>query len=426
MTGTLGYAVGQACLACGAVHDLSPLFEGCPTCARAGRASAVAVTYDWGKISGLIDRDAVRARPRGLGRFAELLPVAPEAFVTRGEGDTPLVPCPRLGARLGVQALFVKNEGANPTWSWKDRLAAVGVTAARACGASVVTVASSGNQAAAVAAYAAAAGLRSVVVTSGEPPPALRVLMQVYGGGAVVTPTQEDRWTLVAQGVRERGWFALSGYVWPPLGSQPFAVEGYKTLAYELAEAFRWDARMTVCVPTAYGDALAGIWRGFQDLSRLGWTTGMPRLVAMEVGGSLTEAIARGLARVAVRPRPTSRALSIATPVSTPQALRAVRESGGTAITVDDAMLVRMQTWLAEEEGLYAELGSVAALAGAAQIRDRDLGEPDRPTIAVLSSAGLKDVSVTAERLPPLPRVPPDLAALDAVLGDAPRGNRDA
>jgi threonine synthase len=322
--------------------------------------------------------------------------------------------------------LFVKNEGVNPTWSWKDRLASVGVTVARACGASVVTAASSGNQAAAVAAYAAAAGLRSVVVTSGQPSPAFRVLMQVYGGVAVATPTSDDRWTLVARGVRERGWFALSGYVWPPLGSQPFAVEGYKTLAYELAEAFGWDARMTVCVPTAYGDALAGIWRGFQDLRRLGWTTGAPRLVAVEVGGSLTEAMARGGDGVAVRPRPTSRARSIATGASTPQALRAVRESGGTAITVDDETLVRLQGWLAEEEGLYAELGSVAALAGAAETMARDRVDPDWPTVAVLSSAGLKDVCMGVDRLPPLLRVSPDLAAFDAVLGEAVGRTRDA
>jgi threonine synthase len=413
-----GWATGQACVACKKVYDLSPLFEGCPACADAGHPSAVAVTYDWAKIGASVDRSLVARRPRGLARFAELLPVDPEGLVTRGEGDTPLVPCPRLGRRLGLKNLFVKNEGANPTWSWKDRLAAVGITVARAWGASVVTVASSGNQAAAVAAYAAAAGLGSVVVTSGEPPPALRVLMQVYGGVAVATPTLEDRWTLVAQGVRERGWFPLGGYIWPPVGSQPFAVEGYKTLAYEIAEAFGWDTRMTVCVPTAYGDALAGMWRGFRDLAQLGWATGIPRLVAVEVGGSLTEAMARGLDGAPVRARPTSRALSIATPVSTLQALRAVRESGGAAITVDDEMLLRMQAWLAEEEGIYAELGSVAALVGATRLGDHKLANSDGPVIAVLSSAGLKDVSATAERLPPLPRVSPDLAALETALAD--------
>jgi threonine synthase len=425
MTGPFGWATGQACLACGAVHGLAPLFEGCPACARAGRPSAVAVTYDWERIAASVTRDVVTARPRGLGRFTELLPVAPSALVSRGEGDTPLVRCPRLGARLGVPALFVKNEGANPTWSWKDRLAAVGVTAARACGASVVTAASSGNQAVAVTAYAGAAGLRSVIATSGDPSLAFRVLMQVYGGVAVATPTVEDRWTLVGRGVRERGWFALSGYVWPPIGSQPLAVEGYKTLAYELAEAFAWDARMTVCVPTAYGDALAGIWRGFQDLRRLGWITGTPRLVAVEVGGSLTEAMRQESDQVVVRPRPTSRALSIATPVSTPRALRAVRESGGAAVTVDDGTLVKLQAWLAQEEGIYAELGSVAAVAGAAELRARDLVELEGPIVAVLSSAGLKDVSAAAERLPPLPRIPPDLAALDALLGETAGRTRD-
>lgn len=414
-----GWATGQTCVACGANYDLSPLFEGCPACAGAGHPSAVAVTYDWAKIAASVHRRMLAERPRGLPRFAELLPVDPERLITRGEGDTPLVPCPRLGRRLGLRNLFVKNEGANPTWSWKDRLAAVGVTAAQASGATVVTVASSGNQAAAVAAYAAAAGLGSVVVTSGEPPSALRALMQVYGGAAVATPTVEDRWTLVAQGVRQRGWFPLGGYVWPPVGSQPFAVEGYKTLAYELAEAFGWNAQMTVCVPTAYGDALAGMWRGFRDLVQLSWTTGTPRLVAVEVGGSLTEAMARGLEGVPVRPRPTSRALSIATPVSTLQALCAVRESGGAAITVDDEGLMRLQAWLAEDEGLYAELGSVAALAGATRLREHGLASSDEPIVAVLSSAGLKDASATAERLPPLPCVPPNLTALDAALADS-------
>jgi threonine synthase len=176
---------------------------------------------------------------------------------------------------------------------------------------------------------------------------------------------------------------------------------------------------MMVCVPTAYGDALAGIWRGFQELMRLGWVTGAPRLVAVEVGGSLAEAVASGGEGVAVRPRPTSQALSIATPVSTLQALRAVRESGGTAVTVDDDMLLRTQAWLAETEGLYAELGSVAAVAGAARLQNGNFLEPNRPTVAVLSSAGLKDLGTAADRLPPLPQIPPDLAALDAALGEA-------
>jgi threonine synthase len=134
----------------------------------------------------------------------------------------------------------------------------------------------------------------------------------------------------------------------------------------------------------------------------------------------------KGLDGVPVRPRPTSQALSIATPVSTPQALRAVRESGGTAVTVDDETLIRMQAWLAEEEGLYAELASVAAIAGAARLRNQNLAEPEGPTVAVLSSAGLKDVTAAAERLPPLLRVPPELVALDAALAEAAGRTRDA
>lgn len=381
------------------------------------------VTYDWPRLQAALDRDAVGRRRRGLGRFAELLPLDPARLVTRGEGDTPLLPCPRLGARLGVPDLYVKNEGANPTWSWKDRLAAVGVTAARSAGASVVAVASTGNQAAAVGAYAAAAGLSSVLVTSGRPAPAFRALMQVYGSWAMATPTPEDRWTLLARGVRERGWFPIGGYVRPPIGSQPFAVEGYKTIAYELAEAFGWDARLTVCVPVAYGDALAGIWRGFRDLARLGWATGAPRLVAVEVWGSLVQALAQGLDHAPTVPGPRiSRAVSLATPVSTGQALLALRESEGAAVTADDGELGRMQMLLAETEGVYAELASVAALVGAVKAQERGLAARGRPTVAVLSSSGLKDVTATTEALPELPTVSPDLTAFDAALASTYRG----
>jgi len=356
-------------------------------------------------------------RPRGLARFAELLPVDAGCLVTRGEGDTPLVPCPRLGARLGIPDLYVKNEGANPTWSWKDRLASLGVSAARTLGATVVAVASTGNQAAAVGAYAAAAGLTSVLLTSGDPSPAFRALLQVYGSQALTTATPEDRWTLLARGVRERGWFPLGGFVRPPVGSPAVAAEGYKTIAYELAEAFGWDVGMTVCVPVAYGDALAGIWRGFHDLDRLGWTVATPRLVAVEIWGSLARALAQGLDHAPVVPVPRpSRAVSLATPVSTRQALLALRGAGGTAVTADDGQLEEMQAWLAETEGFYAELASVASLVGAREAHGRGLAVPGRPTVAILSSSGLKDGPAPTARRPAIPAVLPDLAALDAAL----------
>ena len=411
-----GFAIGQRCIRCGARFDLTPMFEGCPTCVATGKAAGVIAEYNWTALRATVSRNEVGRRPRGLRRFAEFLPVNPPRLVSLGEGDSPLLPCRRLGERLAIPQLYVKNEGQNPTWSWKDRMAAVGVTAARACGASVVAVASTGNQAASVAAYAAAAGLRCMLFTSGTPNPSFRAMMQVYGAYAIATPTSLDRWTLLGAGVRERGWFPLGNYITPPIGSQPFAIEGYKTIAYEIAESLGWQGKLSVFVPVAYGDTLAGIWRGFKELAHLGWIADTPQMVAAEVYGPLKAGMEQGLDHPPTVTGAGSRAISIATLITPYQGLLALRESNGTAIIVSDTELAAMQRLLAETEGIYAEFSSVASLVAAVHAQRAGALPTDRPAVALLSSGGLKDVAVTTEQLPPIPTVSPDMDSLDGTL----------
>src|SRR5262249_45904751 len=154
--------------------------------------------------------------------------------VSLGEGDTPLVETPALASWLGVRSVLVKDESQNPTWSYKDRLAAVAVTKAAVLGKDTVVVASSGNHGAAVAAYAAAAGIRCVVLSPRAVPSTMSTLLRIYGSELYLVETAADRWQVMAEGVRQLGWFPISGYQAPPVGSVPFGIEAYKTIAYEI------------------------------------------------------------------------------------------------------------------------------------------------------------------------------------------------
>ena len=367
--------------------------------------------------------DGLSAQPDGSrpGVFAwqHLLPVRADAsVVSLREGGTPLLPLPRTADRLGVNGLYLKDESRNPTWSYKDRLIAVAVTRAVQEGAETVVVASTGNHGASAAAYAAAAGLRCVVLTLESVPLTMKVLMQSYGADVVALRQAPDRWTLLREGVLRRGWVPLSGFVNPPAGSNPFGIDGYKTIAYEIvAESGQVpDVRVA---PAAYGDGLTGILRGFDDLLALGVIDRLPRMVAAEPLGPYTDALANGFRPGATVPARPSAAFSIATPVATFQGYSAVTRSGGSAGAASEEEILTEQLRLAREEGVYLEASSVVPVAVLAKLRAAGVVTADESVVLLGTSTGLKDIGATAAQLPPVPVVEPTLAALDAAVGGA-------
>jgi threonine synthase len=358
-----------------------------------------------------------RAAEPGIFRFRELLPLeAGDAAVSLGEGSTPLLSLDRLGPRLGLGRLLLKDEARNPTWSYKDRLAAVAVTKAAASGASTVVVSSTGNHGAAVAAYAAAAGLKCVVLTLTSVPQAMRVLMQAFGATVVAYGHGPDRWSVMRAAVDRFGWVPISGLLNPPIGSNPFGVDGYKTIAYELWSQLG-DIPDVVVIPAAYGDGLAGVERGFADLVALGVASRTPRLVAVDPFGAYAQGVQSGegaLPTVAVGP---SMAFSVATPIATYQGVQAIRATGGTAVAApsNDA-IAAMQLELAAAEGLYAEGAAALTLLAVRELADRKWITADQTVVAVSTSTGLKDPASTAQRLGSLSVLEPTLAALEAAL----------
>lgn len=407
----MGVVTALVCPRCGAEYPPGPLFDGCPACRRGGLGVNLWPRYDETAVARTFIRAKLAERSWDMWRYSELLPVDLGRRVALGEGGTPLTELPRLAGRYGLARLYAKDETRNPTWSFKDRLAAVAVSRALEAGARVVLDSSTGNQGAATAAHAAKAGLPAVVFTFGRVPWTMKVFMAAYG--AMVLQIDDDaarRRTLEAC-VRELGWYPVCNVSDPPVGGNPYGLEGYKTIAFEICEQLAWRPPDVIVFPTDYGDALARASKGLQELCRLGLIERLPRLAAAERFGPLGQALAAGLDRVpAIATSPTV-AISIDTDVSTIQALDAIRATKGAAVTVPEEAIVATQLEAARTEGLFPEPSSACALAGARLLREQGWIGPGETVVAFITSMGLKDPTPSRPYLPEPPFVEPTVEA---------------
>jgi threonine synthase len=394
---------------CGAQYPPNHYDRACAACAAQNIASNLTVCYD-AAPGGDLARDAVTALPRSQWRWEGFLPAAAADAVTLGEGDTPLLAAPALS----IGDVWIKDESRNPTWSFKDRLASSAVTMARLVGAKLIASSSSGNAGASAAAYAARAGLPCIVFTFKGAAGPLLTQMRAYGAMVLVVENKDDRWRLQSAGVKELGWYSTSPFFGPVIGSNPYGIEGYKTIAYEIAEAFDWEPPDWCVLPVCYGDALYGMWKAFKELEAIGWIARVPRFVAAEVSGSLAAALSAGDAAPMPRPRNTATiATSIGANQGTVQALDVLRRTNGAAVAVDDDALVHWVAKLAKAEGIWAEPSAVAPFAAIDRLRGQGtIGGRER-VVALVTASGLKDTIPIEKALPPAPVVS---GGLDDVL----------
>lgn len=367
-----------ACLRCGARTALGDHPYGCADCARDGYGVPIVPRYEGAPVE----------RPARSGRLwdwaALLPPVTRDAPVTLGEGGTPLVELRWTGAPGRV---LLKDERANPTGSFKDRLATVAVTRARSRGARTIAVASSGNAGLAAAAYAAAAGLRCVVLSTPALPGATRSALSALGARTVLVADAAGRWRAVRTGVEQLGWYPLTNFSTPPVSSDVYGVHGYRTIAYEIAAELGWQVPDWVVVPVSRGDALFGVWSGFAELAERGWTSSVPRMLAVERFPSLTRSLADGAEQPsAVETRERALAASIDDKQSTYMALETLRRSRGRAVACDDtAMAAGVREF--GRHGVLLELSSAAVLSGLrALVRDGRVSPGS--TVVMLGTAG--------------------------------------
>ncbi|MBA3339862.1 MAG: pyridoxal-phosphate dependent enzyme [Geodermatophilaceae bacterium] len=363
---------------------------GCPTCRSATFASGLTPTYDYERLSQDLGDAPLSEPAEGIWRYRRLLPTLRSRHeVTLGEGGTPLIPLPRLAAELNAEQVWIKDESGNPTWTFKDRNAAVTVSKAVEFGASAIVVSTSGNHGASIAAYAARAGLDCMALTYPGIPDGTRTLIQAYGARLIVTEP-DKRWEVMERGMREHGWYPASNYTDIPTNGA-FGHEGYKTIAYEIAESLDAEPDL-VSVPTAYGEGLFGIWKGFDELVRLGRAYVAPRMVAcVPTGGPLVRAMGNPERPIVKVPRTPTVARGIGGSVNSYISLAALRASNGMVAQADDEAIMTAQRDLARE-GFFVEPASASALAGLQVLAANGQLAQGLRIVLVNTSSGLKSL----------------------------------
>ena len=395
------------CIRCRESHPLEAYDRLCASCAAENVSSNLTLCYP---VTPPPDIDCLPNAPNSLWRYDQFLPLDATEAVTLGEGMTPMIPVDGFGHGR----IRVKDESRNPTWSFKDRLATVAVSWAKSVDAPAIATSSTGNAGAAAAAYAARAGLPCVVLTYKGAAGAIVAQMRSYGAMVLTVPEMGDRWRVLSAAVAKFGWFPTSPFFGPAIGSNPIGIEGYKTLAYEIAEQSDWIPPDWCVLPVCYGDALYGMWKGFDEMKRWGWIDKLPRLVAAEISGSLTAAMD---SKTDMPPIVSRNSKSIANSIDvaqgTYQAHAALRHSNGIAITLDDEHLVRARNKLAIGSGLSVETSSAAAFAAVDELSANGVIKSGEDVVAILTASGLKDFGATGIEIAAVPDVVPDM---DSVL----------
>ncbi len=403
------------CPRCRERFGMGPLVFGCPACRRGGTLSVLEVAS---RPHGTPAAPAGRRGAPGVARYADLLPGgSPDARVTLGEGGTPLVRSRVIGPRLGLRRLFFKNETANPTWSFKDRYVAVTVNVARSLGFARAVVSSTGNLGVSAAAYCAAAGLECLFLAPADAPRGILDQARLHGARVVVT-TWDGRQPIFEHLVTERGWFPIGLFLARPVNN-PFGVEGYRTIAYEIVEALGGAPR-AVLFPCARGNGLYGAFKGFGEAARWGWAASVPRMVACQPSGanSLEVSLERGAAEAVELPPVDSVAFSTKERVADTRALEAIRASGGGALSAaDDEILAAVRDL--GREGLYVEPSAALPVACLPRLIERGLVGPDDAVVCLLTAAGIKWPG-SAGAFPDPDVIEPDPARVDAYLSRRP------
>jgi threonine synthase len=373
--------------------------------------SPLLARYDFERVAAQVDRDAIAARPPDLWRYHELLPVSEAGqVVTLGEGMTPLLAMPRLGKELGLSRLLMKDEGLIPTGTFKARGAAVGVSRAAELGVRGVAMPTNGNAGAAWATYAARAGMDSLIVMPVGAPRITRAECQAAGAELyLVDGLIGDAGRVVAAALPARPRYQDVSTL-----KEPYRLEGKKTMGLEIAEQLGWRLPDVIVYPTGGGVGIIGIYKALRELRELGWVDGeLPRLVAVQASGCAP--IVAAFASGARQSEPWPDARTVAFGITVPKALGdflvldAVRETGGTAIAVDDEALLADQREVARLEGSFICPEGAAGFAAVRQLRESGWLSEDDEVVVLNTGTGLKypeTVVVDAPVLAPADAIP--------------------
>ena len=378
------------------------------TCPETGGALQAVYDIEW--IGKNVDRDEVARRPRGIWRWAELLPVRdPENVVSLREGDTPLIHAERLGAELGLSRLYILDESRNPTGSFKDRGGSVTISKCREVGVGQIVLPSSGNAAACFSAYCARGGLEYIGLVRDDSSMVHCVQVGAYGALTLIAEGDMRDGSRLAEEVSK-----VLGALHATIPRNLYRIEGKKTAAFEISESLGWNAPDRVVCPTAGGTMALAMDQGFRELLVLGWIDRMPRIDIVQVDGCapIVRALESG-GKVESWGAPTTKSAGLTSPAPAcgDRVADVVRKSEGEGVLVTDAQNFQSEFMIASKEGLFLQPASAASVASLLPgVRKRAL-EKDEVVVCIGTGTGKNAPEVTGEALGKTVRIPSNLEA---------------
>lgn len=378
------FSIVAECSKCGEIFPCDKLLTVCPKC-----FGALLFQYDLTQVAEKVSKSALKKREDTLWKFAELLPLSsPESIVSLGEPYTPVL---QLSNCCGIVSknVYIKDDGRLPTGTFKARGMAIAVSKLKEFGVRRVAIPSAGNAAAALSAYGAKAGMEVYAFMPKNVPESI-LKECVYTGAKVylVDGLINDAAKIVKKLEEDYGWFDIS------TNKQPYRFEGYKAIAFEIAEQFNWDLPDSILFPTGGGEGIIGLWKGFKELIELGWTEKIPRLIVVQSSGCapLVEAYNKNEPEVKKawkNAETVASGLMVPRPYASYLILRAIRETMGMAVAVDDEEIISsMKTFF--KMGIYACPEAASTLAALNKIEKEGVFDPDEKILLYLTGNAMK------------------------------------
>ena len=394
----MSYLIGLECSKCGKTFDPDKVQTVCDRCGK-----PLLARYDLDAVGKIIDRGSFKGRESSMWRYRELLPVRDEQnIISLGEGYTPLIRAAKLDDRIGVKSLWIKDEAQIPTGTFKARGLSAAVSKAKELGVKCMAIPSAGNAGGALAAYGARAGMEVYVFMPEDAPPVNKVECWVTGAKVyLVKGLISDAGRIVSAGAKERGWFDVSTL------REPYRLEGKKTMGFEVAEQFNWALPDIIIYPTGGGTGIIGMWKAFSELQELGWIgERRPRMISVQSTGCAP--IVKAFKEGAEESEMWEGASTIASGLRVPKALgdflilRAIRESRGEAVAVDDEEMLEDTKLMAKEEGIFPCPEGAATLSALKHLVEESSVDKNDRVVLFNTGSGLKYTELFPLKLPVL------------------------
>lgn len=406
--------ISAVCIVCGTEYEAVPTITTCKKC-----GGILDIRYDYEYIRSVLTKEKIAARSQDMWRYRELLPVEEKQTVQKlRTGWSPLYEAPVLAQAVGINKLYVKDDGINPTASLKDRASSMAVVKAAEAGMKTIACSSTGNAASSLAGSCAAAGFSSYIFVPKRAPKGKVAQLMMFGAHVfLVEGSYEETFRISAQAIEKYGWYNRNAAI------NPYLVEGKKTVSMEIAEQLGYRMPDYLAVSVGDGCTIAGVWKGLKDLYQIGFIEKLPKLISVQAEGCcpINRAIEENAPIRQMDENTIADSIAVGTPRNPDKAMRAIRESGGIVMNVSDEEIMEAMRLLGRTCGVFAEPAGAAATAGLKKAVSQKRIPSNVTAVTLVTGNGLKDTANAIIAAGEPVKIRPDMNSLKRALGEVER-----